>query len=315
MRTLAITTRLLTTVLARGVLASLPLMIAVSLATGCAGEEGASTASTGPAPDTAASSPRGEASIEGSFDVGGHELFLSCTGEGEPTVIYLHGYIQHSEGSRMNSGEIPDLLSDDVRVCIYDRANVGDSESVAGRQTGADSVRDLHALLEAADVPGPYVLLGASFGGLISYMYAATYPDEVVGMVLLDASLPDDIEIDERFTPKEELQAFCEEWKTTTERIASCATYREAQALAGKALPIPVTYLAVKELDLPPSLPVKKMTAEIRRGQRDFVSRFSPGRLVFVDVAHYMEPVIPERITQEVVRVLRASRENSRTES
>ena len=108
--------------------------------------------------------------MEGSFEVGGHELFLSCKGNGKPTVIYLHGYIQHSEGSRTNAGEIPDLLSDDVRVCIYDRANVGNSEAVTGRQTGADSVRDLHALLEAADVPGPYVLLGASFGGLISYM-------------------------------------------------------------------------------------------------------------------------------------------------
>jgi pimeloyl-ACP methyl ester carboxylesterase len=294
----------------RIILALLALIIAGLSAAGCGGDGGASTAPTGPPPDTSAA-PTGEASIARSFDVGGHELFLSCKGNGKPTVIYLHGYIQHSEGSRTNSGEIPDLLSDDVRVCIYDRANVGESDSVPGRQIGADSVRDLHALLDAADVPGPYVLLGASFGGLISYMYAATYPDEVVGMVLLDASLADDIEIDERFSPKEELKAFCEEWKTTTERIDRCATYREAQALAGKAPAMPVTYLAVKELDLPPSLPVKKMTAAIRRVQRDFVSRFSPGRLVFVDVAHYMEPVIPERIAQEVVRVLNASRETS----
>jgi phage host-nuclease inhibitor protein Gam len=84
-------------------------------------------------------------------------------------------------------------------------------------------------------------------------------------------------EIDERFTPKAELKAFCEEWKTTTERIDRCATYREAQALAGKAPAMPVTYLAVKELDLPPSLPVKKMTAAIHRVQRDFVGRFPPG--------------------------------------
>jgi pimeloyl-ACP methyl ester carboxylesterase len=292
-------------------LASVALMFAVSSVVGCGGDDGASTAPTGPPPDTSAASPSGEASIEGSFDVGGHKLFLSCKGEGKPTVVYLHGYIQHSEGSRTNAGEIPDLLNDDVRVCTYDRANAGDSESVTGRQTGADSVRDLHALVEAAGVPGPYVLLGASHGGLISYMYAATYPDEVVGMVLLDASLPDDIEIDEQFTPKEEFEAFCEEWKTTTERIDRCATYREAQALAGKAPAMPVTYLAVKELGLPPSLPVKKMTAAIRRVQRDFVRRFSPGRLVFVDVAHYMEPIIPERIAQEVVRVLNASRKAS----
>lgn len=61
----------------------------------------------------------------------------------------------------------------------------------AGAGSAASRGRDLHALLEAAQVPGPYVLLGASFGGLIADMYAATYPDQVVGMVLLDASLLD----------------------------------------------------------------------------------------------------------------------------
>ncbi len=74
---------------------------------------------------------------------------------------------------------------------------------------------------------------------------------------------------------------------------------------------MPVTYLAVKELDLPPSLPVKEMTAAIRRVQRNFVGQFSPGRLVFVDVAHYMEPVIPERIAEEVDRVVLAVRNGS----
>ena len=82
------------------------------------------------------------------------------------------------------------LLAGQVRVCTYDRLNVGRSDRATGRHTGADSVRDLHALLDAAAVPEPYLLVGFSFGGLLAIMYAGTYPDQVMGMVSLDGSLP-----------------------------------------------------------------------------------------------------------------------------
>jgi pimeloyl-ACP methyl ester carboxylesterase len=105
--------------------------------------------------------PTGEVAIEGSFDVGDHELYLECRGDGSPTIVYLHGYIgEPSSGGRNNWATIPDLLEDRYRVCTYDRANVGDSGRGPGLQTGSDSVRDLRELLEAAEVPGPYVLLG-----------------------------------------------------------------------------------------------------------------------------------------------------------
>jgi pimeloyl-ACP methyl ester carboxylesterase len=61
------------------------------------------------------------------------------------------------------------------------------SDPVAMPRTAAESVHDLHALLESADVPGPYVLVGHSYGGMLMRLYASTYPDKVVGMVLVDA--------------------------------------------------------------------------------------------------------------------------------
>lgn len=77
-----------------------------------------------------------------------------------------------------------------TRVCRYDRANnqSGQSDPAPVPRTAADVVADLHALLQAADVPGPYVLVGPSVAGLFVRLYASTYPDEVVGLVLVDAS-------------------------------------------------------------------------------------------------------------------------------
>ena len=84
-----------------------------------------------------------------------------------------------------------------TRVCAYDRPGTttviedtllpSRSDPVAMPRTAAESVHDLHALLEAADVPGPYVLVGHSYGGMLMRLYASTFPDEVVGMVLVDA--------------------------------------------------------------------------------------------------------------------------------
>ena len=63
-------------------------------------------------------------------------------------------------------------------------------------QLPEDALTDMRRLLAAAKVEPPYVLLGASFGGLLSYLYANTYPDEVVGMVLLDSMFPDELSLD-----------------------------------------------------------------------------------------------------------------------
>lgn len=229
-----------------------------------------------------------------SLDVGGHKLSMTCQGSGSPTVVYLHGM----GGSKGSAGRIPQLLADKQRVCAYDRPNgMGVSDPVDGPLTGNDSVKDLHALLAAADVRGPYVLLGASFGGLIADMYAATYPDDVAGMVLLDSPLPDALRY-VRYVPPADRPA-PDDWKESPERMDELTTFRQAQALQGKEPKIPVTIIAAKRLELPPSYPREEITAGERRLQRDFLARFSPGRLLLVDSPHFMEPAIPERIARE----------------
>jgi pimeloyl-ACP methyl ester carboxylesterase len=73
---------------------------------------------------------------------------------------------------------------------VYDRAGRGWSDAADAPQDGAQIATDLHSLLHAADVPGPYVIAGHSFGGLYTLTFAARYPDEVAGMVLVDSTAP-----------------------------------------------------------------------------------------------------------------------------
>ena len=246
---------------------------------------------------------------EGLFDVGGHKLYLKCEGSGSSTVVFLHGFVETSgAGGSQNAGLVPSFLRDYARVCVYDRANVGRSGSLPGPLTGKASVEDLHRLLAAAHIPGPYVLVGGSFGGLIAVMYAATYPEDVAGMVLLDASLPDDvIKIDNRFLPRDARYTF-DDWKRNTEQLDRGATYRQAHALQGRVPNIPLTYIGTTRIKLDPSWPVEQMTAAIRAEQRAFVGRFSRGRLILLDVPHFMEPVIPGTIADEIKRVIAAAK-------
>ena len=232
---------------------------------------------------------------QGLFDVGGHKLYMECRGEGSPTVVYLHGSVR-DRGGRRNAGDVPALLDDRQQVCVYDRANVGRSQSVPGPLTGRDSAKDLHSLLAAAGMNGPYVLLGDSLGGAISDIYAARYPDEVAGMVLLDSTLPAYLDMYKRlFRPGSGPQPG--EWRNEAEKLDRLATFRQAGEVQDHRPKIPVTYIATAG-----AFPPKILTA-IRKAQRAFVDRFSPGRLIVLDVQHRMEPVIPERIAREVRRV------------
>jgi pimeloyl-ACP methyl ester carboxylesterase len=120
------------------------------------------------------------------IDVGGHRLHLNCTGSGSPTVVLEPGLGETSAVM----GWIAPTVAADSRVCVYDRAGRGWSESADGPQDGAQTAADLQTLLERAHIPGPYVLAGHSFGGLYILTFAAHYPDQVAGMVLLDSTAP-----------------------------------------------------------------------------------------------------------------------------
>jgi pimeloyl-ACP methyl ester carboxylesterase len=120
------------------------------------------------------------------IDVDGHGMHLSCTGTGSPTVV-----LQPGAGDMASTmAWIAPAVAQDTRVCVYDRPGRGWSEESGAPQDGTRVAADLHSLLHAANVPGPYVLVGHSFGGLYVMAYAAHYPADVAGMVLVDSTAP-----------------------------------------------------------------------------------------------------------------------------
>jgi pimeloyl-ACP methyl ester carboxylesterase len=120
------------------------------------------------------------------IDVGGHSLHLSCAGSGSPTVVLQPGAGEMSS----NMAWIAPAVAQRTRVCVYDRAGRGWSEPADTPQDAAQIATDLHTLLQRGQISGPLVLAGHSFGGLYVLTYAARYPDEVAGMVLVDSTAP-----------------------------------------------------------------------------------------------------------------------------
>lgn len=242
--------------------------------------------------------PASSSSLEGRFDAGDHKLYLKCTGKGSPTVVYLHSAVQQpGEPGHEQAGKVQSILDDRRRFCAYDRANVGRSEEVPGPLTGEDSVRDLHALLGSAGVEGPYVLLGPTTGGAIADLYAARHPKDVAGMVLLASTLPSYVEIRAIQRPAD--------WRTEVERLDRLATLGQLARVQGQRRRMPVTYIhAVVSRPQP-------VEAAMRRAQRAFLARFSPGRSVVVTgvpIPHAMAEAIPDRVAREVERVIAAAK-------
>jgi len=119
-------------------------------------------------------------------DLGSHRLHLLEAGRGSPTILLEAGLMS----TVLSWSELQRALAGSFRVVSYDRAGLGWSELGPMPRTADRIVEELHTLLERGAIPPPYVLVGHSFGGLTMPLFAARFPDEVAGMVLVDPVAP-----------------------------------------------------------------------------------------------------------------------------
>jgi pimeloyl-ACP methyl ester carboxylesterase len=186
-------------------------------------------------------------------DVGGHRLHLDCRGHGSPTVVMFNGLGEISA----SWGRIAGPVAETARVCAYDRAGQGWSEDAAAPLDGIESAEDLRTLLDEAGEQGPYVLVGHSTGGTYTMTYAARYPEQVAGMVLLDSSSP------EQFT---RMPAYPGQYAAMRRGVALLPTLRRV----GLGALVPTT----SDLPAPAAEQVAALTSTVQaaRNQRDELS-------------------------------------------
>ena len=144
--------------------------------------------STGGAYEALRTSPESAVALadrHGLVDVGGHRLRIQCSGSGSPTVVLEPGL---GESAAAMAHLIAPTVAQTTKICVYDQAGHGRSDAAPGNRT--DAARDLHVLLERSHIRGPSVIAGHSLGGIFALSYAARYPRDVAGIVLLDSMHP-----------------------------------------------------------------------------------------------------------------------------
>lgn len=294
-----------------------------------------------PSPATEAATPSATGDFAGLVDIGdGRRLYLECAGQGSPTVLLEAGYrspatvwtddlVQPDDPRPMVFAGVARF----TRVCAYERpgaaAVVDDilqpsrSDPVPMPRTAESVVADLHALLAAAEAPGPYVLVGHSLGGLFVRLYAATYPDEVVGLVLVDAWSE---QLKTLVTP-EQWEAYVRFNSVIPPEMAGdpgyetldFATASEAMATAAAAHPLPALPLVVlahgQPFGVPEAglgFPPEVLEAAWRSAQERLAMLVPDGRFVIAEEsAHYIQMQQPELVIVAVQQVVDAVRDPS----
>jgi pimeloyl-ACP methyl ester carboxylesterase len=118
------------------------------------------------------------------ISIGARRLHLLCSGQGPPTVILVAG----GGAFAIDWTLVQPLVAGTTRVCSYDRAGLGWSDPGPAEETVEETTEDLHQLLRAARETGPYILVGASIGGIYIRAYQHAFPHDVAGLIFANSS-------------------------------------------------------------------------------------------------------------------------------
>ena len=253
-------------------------------------------------------------SVHRRLDVGGYKLYINCEGpiSKRAPVTIMDAGLGNSSESWLG---IQTKIAEFTRVCIYDRAGLGNSDPTIHTQTTTQIVLDLHSLLARAGIPGPLVLVGHSLGGINVRLYASMYPREVVGMVLVDSAHEEQFDRMDALIPKEIKKQFPPsalevtsnekiDFSENSERRARLATWRANIPLivltAAKAQPNPEGPLAF----LAPKF--EQIRQEL---QQDLVHRSPRGKQIMATRSgHFIHHDEPELVVSAIREVIAETR-------
>jgi pimeloyl-ACP methyl ester carboxylesterase len=252
------------------------------------------------------------------YDIHGGYLYLLCAGFGSPTVVLEAGYGDgHSAWDQVQSA-----IARTTRVCSYDRSGLGLSELAPKRASLRAKVDDLDALLAAARIAAPYVLVGHSYGGMIVHEFAAEHRSDVAGVVLIDSSHPDqDKRLIHALPPtrageSSELRdlraAFAARRGPNPEGIDWYEDAKEARA-AGTLADVPLMVITAGEHDWIPVLPsIDRLLDRAWLSLQDDLAHLSTDsvHVVAVDSPHYVMSNLgqPELVIHAIRAVVLAVR-------
>jgi pimeloyl-ACP methyl ester carboxylesterase len=242
--------------------------------------------------------------VIGTVAVGGSEIYLRCDGGPGPTVVFEAAVGE----DHTNWLPIAERLRDRAFACVYDRTGVGRSTKPRPAASAADHAAQLHELLEAVDIPRPVLLVGHSYGGLVALLAAVTHPADVAGLMLVDASHPQQDERIRAVLNDSQVETWDMAMTEIGEVVNMRASLKQAAAIYGQLPPIPLTVISStsheRSDDDPPDYPYDA----VQRGWDDLQAehaRLRPdSRHVPTDAGHYVHVDDPDLVVAEITRML-----------
>lgn len=241
--------------------------------------------------------------VEGLVAVNGHDIYARCAGDGSPTVLYFTGWADDLTKRAVDiASKLEVALGQGVRICSYERRNTGRSDAVGGSQRPEDVIADVDGMLAALGEDGPFVLLGASFGGLVASAYAVAHPDRVAGVVLLDASTGVDYALEEMggfqgacLPANRELDA-----NESVEKLDNCLFAKWVHDRRDREPAVPLLYLRSRDSPF--------LSAEGEALIRAWIESWSPGTFRVVSAPHWMDEADPSLVADAVGEVIESIR-------
>jgi pimeloyl-ACP methyl ester carboxylesterase len=237
-------------------------------------------------------------------------VHIRCVGQGATTVLLIAGFGSGAEGW----AKVEPAIAARARVCSYERPGTGTSDPATSTETFTTQAADLHELLSAVGEPGPYVVVGHSFGGAEAVTFTSMYADEVTGIALIDASpttwptalcaVPDDGSDGATM-----LRAICGMFAPSgnDEQLDAVAAFAEAATIVSLGS-LPMTVITATQRELPADLAaseVDRLNEAWNLGQQDWMALSTEAHLVPVEhTGHHIEIDQPDLVIDEITRLL-----------